>query len=156
MSTCLAAGGERCGGGEHLIARPEDDGTQAMDTEAPPRRAALIDDNLMFTGPIAAGLLKLGLGVETISSLGGVVERLAAAPPAVIWINLSSDRLQPLEVVRAVKAEPRLSGVPVVGYTGHTEQARIAAAREAGCDRVAANSAVTGDLRGVLSQVLSL
>ena len=127
-----------------------------MITESPPRRAALIDDNLMFTGPIAAGLSKLGLTTEMIGSASGVVERLATAPPAVIMVNLSSDRLQPLEMIRAVKAEPRLSGVPVVGYTGHTEQARITAAREAGCDRVAANSAVTGDLRGVLSQVLSL
>jgi CheY-like chemotaxis protein len=127
-----------------------------MSTEAPPRRAALIDDNLMFTGPIAAGLAKLGLTADVIGSPSGVVERLAAAPPAVILVSLSADRLRPLDLIRAVKAEPRLSGVPVIGYTGHTEQARITAAREAGCDRVAANSAVTGDLRGVLSQVLSL
>jgi CheY-like chemotaxis protein len=127
-----------------------------MTPETSPRRAALIDDNLMFTGPIAAGLTRLGLTAEVIGSPSGVVERLAAAPPVVILVNLSSDRLQPLELIRGIKAEPRLSGIPVVGYTGHTEQARITAAREAGCDRVAANSAVTGDLRGVLSQVLSL
>lgn len=130
--------------------------TAPMTAETPTRRAALIDDNLMFTGPIAAGLARLGLTAEVIGSSGGLVGRLAAGPPAVILINLSSDRLQPLELIRGIKAEPQLSGVPVVGYTGHTEQARIGAAREAGCDRVAANSAVTGDLRGVLSQVLSL
>jgi CheY-like chemotaxis protein len=127
-----------------------------MTAETPPRSAALIDDNLMFTGTVAAGLSRLGLVAEVIGSPSGVVERLAASPPAVILINLSSDRLQPLELIRSIKAEQLLAGVPVIGYTGHTEQARIAAAREAGCDRVAANSAITGDLRAVLSQVLAL
>lgn len=126
-----------------------------MTTETPPRRAALIDDNLLFTGQISAGLAKLGLAAEVIGSSAGAVERLAAAAPAVILVNLSSDRLRPLELVRAMKAEPRLAEVPVIGFTGHTEQARIQAAREAGCDRVAANSAVTGDLRAVLGTLLA-
>ena len=125
-----------------------------MTPEARPRCAALIDDNLLFTSQISAGLAKLGLAAEVIGSPDGAVERLAAAAPAVILINLSSDRLRPLELVRAVKAEPRLTGVPVVGFTGHTEQARIQAAREAGCDHIAANSAVTGDLHRVLAHFL--
>ena len=125
-----------------------------MTTEAPPRRAALIDDNLLFTSQISAGLAKLGLAAEVIGSPNGAVERLAAAAPVVILVNLSSDRLRPLELVRAVKAEPRLASVPVVGFTGHTEQARIQAAREAGCDHIAANSAVTGDLHRVLAHLL--
>jgi CheY-like chemotaxis protein len=139
-----------------VTARPKNVLCQEMTAEASPRRAARIDDNRMFSGPLAARLGRVGLAAEVFGSPGGVVERLAAAPPALILVNLSSDRLQPLEVIRAVKADPRLFGIPVVGYTGHTEQARITAAREAGCDRVAANSAVTGDLRGVLSQVLPL
>lgn len=126
-----------------------------MSSEPEPRRAALIDDNLLFTSQISAGLAKLGLAAEVIGSPHGAVERLAAAPPAIILVNLSSDRLRPLELVRALKAEPRLAGVPVVGFTGHTEQARIQAARAAGCDRVAANSAVTGDLKAVLGPLLS-
>jgi CheY-like chemotaxis protein len=125
-----------------------------MATEASPRRAALIDDNLLFTSQITAGLAKLGLTAEVIGSPSGAVERLAAAPPMVVLINLSSERLRPLELVRTIKAEPRLAGIPVVGFTGHTEQARITAAREAGCDRVAANSAVTGDLGSVLGRLL--
>src|SRR5207302_10706522 len=102
-----------------------------MNTEAPPRRAALIDDNLLFTSQISAGLAKLGLAAEVIGSPNGAVERLAAAAPVVILVNLSSDRLRPLALVRGVKAEPRLASVPGVGVIGHTAQARIQAARAA-------------------------
>lgn len=126
-----------------------------MTHETPQQRAALIDDNLLFTSSISAGLAKLGLAAEVISSPNGVVERLAAAPPVVVLVNLSSDRLRPLELVRAIKAEPRLAGIPIVGFVGHTEQSRIAAAREAGCDRIVANSAVTGDLGSVLGRLLA-
>jgi CheY-like chemotaxis protein len=127
-----------------------------MATDTPARRAALIDDNLLFSSQISAGLTQLGLAPEVISSPGGVVERLVASPPAVVLVNLSSDRLRPLEQIRALKAEPRLAGVPIVGFAGHTEQARIDAGREAGCDRVVANSTITGDLRAVLGRLLSL
>ena len=117
--------------------------------------AALIDDNLLTSSQISAKLTALGLTPVVIGSPSGAVERLTAGePPVVILVNLSADRLQPLELVRAIKAEPRLAEVPVVGFTGHTEQARIQAGRDAGCDRVVANSAVTGDLRAVLDRYL--
>jgi len=125
-----------------------------MGEDSSPRRAALIDDNLLFSGQISAGLARLGLAAEVIGSPAGAVERLAASPPVVILVNLSSDRLGPLELVRAIKAEPRLASVPVIGFTGHTEQTRIEAGRQAGCDRVVANSAVTGDLGAVLGRIL--
>jgi CheY-like chemotaxis protein len=117
-------------------------------------RIALIDDNLMTSSQISAKLAQLGLTPVVIGSAAGAVERLASEPPAVVLVNLTADRLQPLELVRALKAEPRLSEVAVIGFTGHTETARIEAGREVGCDRVVANSAVTGDLRAVLARWL--
>src|SRR5438093_8082770 len=118
--------------------------------------AALIDDNLLTSSQISAKLTALGLTPSLIGGAAGAVGRLAAGePPVVILVNLSADRLGPLELVRAIKGEPRLAGVPVVGFTGHTEQARIQAGRDAGCDRVVANSAVTGDLGAVLDRYLA-
>jgi CheY-like chemotaxis protein len=118
--------------------------------------AALIDDNLLTSSQISAKLTALGLTPVVVGSAAGAVERLAGGElPVVILVNLSADRLGPPELVRAIKAEPRLAGVPVVGFTGHTEQARIQVGRDAGCDRVVANSAVTGDLRAVLDRYLS-
>ena len=117
-------------------------------------RITLIDDNLMTSSQVSAKLSQLGFAPEVISSAAGAVEHLAAEPPAVVLVNLTADRLQPLEIVRAIKAEPRLAELPVIGFTGHTEAARIEAGRAAGCDRVVANSAVTGDLRAVLSRWL--
>src|SRR4051794_34643954 len=113
--------------------------------------AALLDDNLLTSSQISAKLAALGLTPIVIGGTDGAVERLAVGePPVVILVNLSSDRLHSLELVRAIKAEQRLAGTPVVGYTGHTEQPRIEAGRQAGCDRVVANSAITGDLRALL------
>lgn len=117
-------------------------------------RTALIDDNLMTSSTISAKLSQLGLTPVVIGSADGAVERLAAEPPVVVLVNLTADRLRPLDLVRALKAEPHLAEVPVIGFTGHTETTRIEAGRAAGCDRVVANSAVTGDLRAVLSRWL--
>ena len=52
--------------------------------------AALIDDNLLFSSQISAALARLGLAAEVIGSPGGVVERLAEAPPVVVLVNYYS------------------------------------------------------------------
>jgi thiamine monophosphate synthase len=52
--------------------------------------------------------------------------------------------------VRGPRVIVKWTGVPVVGFAGHQEVERIAAARQAGCDHVAANSAITADPATVL------
>jgi CheY-like chemotaxis protein len=81
-------------------------------------------------------------------------ERAAAARPVALLINLGSRRWDTSALIRSLKADPALTRVPLVGYTGHTEVDRIEAGRAAGCDLVVANSAVSGDLATVLRRAL--
>jgi CheY-like chemotaxis protein len=79
---------------------------------------------------------------------------LAAArteKPARVILDLNSARVRPLEIVAALKADPDLAQVPLVGFVSHVDTATIEAARKAGVDRILARSAFVEQLLAVLS-----
>jgi CheY-like chemotaxis protein len=123
-------------------------------SDSDPGTVAVIDDNLLFSSGLVAGLKRLGYTPLLLSDARDAVARSAAARPRVVLVNLSPLAWDPGALIRALKAEPTLAGVPVVGFAGHMEVARIEAGRAAGCDHVVANSAISGDLAGILRHVL--
>jgi DNA-binding response OmpR family regulator len=112
--------------------------------------AVLLDDNLLFTANLEAGLRRLGYQPTTLPPLPGSVLLAVAAAPALILVNLGGAPSRRLELLRQLRAQPELAGVRILGYTGHTDTATLHAGREAGADQVVANSAVLGHLERVL------
>jgi CheY-like chemotaxis protein len=123
--------------------------------EATSGTVVVLDDNLLFSASLTAGLKRLGYEPLLLSDEKGAAGRAAAARPIAVLINLASLRWDSNALVRSIKADPALSHVPLVGYTGHTEVDRIDAGRAAGCDLIVANSAVSSDLAAVLRRALA-
>jgi two-component system cell cycle response regulator DivK len=110
----------------------------------------LLDDNLLSSLGLMTALKRRGYDVVLLSDARDAPARAVAAAPRAIVVNLAALAWDANALVRDLKAEPALAGVPVVGFAGHQEVERIAAARQAGCDYVAANSAITADPATVL------
>jgi len=72
--------------------------------------------------------------------------------PDVVLVNGSLNPGGALQRVRNLRAAPRGSEVAVLGYCGHVEAEKRRAALEAGCDFVAAYSAVLNQLAGVIDR----
>ncbi len=114
----------------------------------------IVDDNLLSCTRLLSQAQTAGL---TATAVGLGPEALTLARqrrPDVIVVNLMASRHDPALFVRALKAEPDLAPIPVLGFCGHREKVRREAAVAAGCDRVVATSSVTGDL-GTLVQALA-
>jgi CheY-like chemotaxis protein len=126
------------------------------DSTGPSPVVVVLDDNLLFSSGLVAVLKRLGYTARVIDREGGAVSRVAAARPVIILVNLASRGWDGVALVRQLRATSDLAGVPIVGFTGHTEVAQIEAARAAGCNRVVANSAISSDLGSVLRSVLPL
>jgi CheY-like chemotaxis protein len=116
-------------------------------------RAVVVDDNLLFTSALVP--LLRSLGFEAASAGGGpaTVERLATAPPEVLFVDLTAGRTDGAALVRELRRRPELAGTGIVGYAGHVERDRFAAGREAGCDLVVPNSAMRKALPEVLEKL---
>jgi CheY-like chemotaxis protein len=99
-------------------------------------------DDLMFSSRISTTAKAVGVPVVFTRSLEAVLAGARAIPPPrLIVLDLNSARIGPLEVIAALKADPMLAAIPLVGFVSHVDSATIEAARAAGIDRVMARSA---------------
>jgi DNA-binding response OmpR family regulator len=114
----------------------------------------LLDDNLITSSGLAAALKRAGHPVVLLSDARDAPARAAAAAPRLVIVNLTSLSWDANALIRALKSETALSHVPILGFAGHKEVERISTAREAGCDHVVANSAISADPGAVIRQIL--
>lgn len=112
---------------------------------------ALVDD-LMFTSKIRSAATQAGIAIAFARSSASALEQMRGAAPALVLLDLNNPRTDPLGTVAAMKADPALAAVPIVGYVSHVDTATIQAARDAGVDEVLARSAFSANLPAILAR----
>jgi DNA-binding response OmpR family regulator len=110
-------------------------------------------DDLLFSSRIAPSLHALGFRPLTVQTDQAFRDALRERPAAAI-LNLASRRFDSIAAIGRAKAEGATSGIPLLGFCGHADTARQKAARDAGCDLVASNGEVTGNLARLLATLL--
>jgi CheY-like chemotaxis protein len=112
---------------------------------------ALVDD-LMFRSKITSTAAPLGVAVRFAGSSDAALTAMRAAAPALVILDLNNPRTDPLGTVAAMKHDPALASIPIVGYASHVDVNTINAARLAGVGEVLARSAFTTALAEILSR----
>ena len=106
---------------------------------------AIVDD-LFFQAKIRAATPP---GVEVRMATTAAQVQDASFEPAVVVVDLSLANADPLEVVRALRAQRPV--VPIIGYGSHVEAERLAQAKAAGCTTVLPRSAFVQQLPRLLA-----
>lgn len=110
-------------------------------------------DDLMFSSRISTAAKAAGASIRFARSPDAVLDAARETMPSLVILDLNSARLKPLEIVNAIKKDPTLAGVPMLGFVSHVDTATIEAARAAGVDRVLARSAFVQQLPDILGAV---
>ncbi len=108
---------------------------------------ALVAD-LMFGSRIREAAA--GAPVRTARKPEAFLEACRTEPPTIVFVDLDDDRLQPLDAVRALRAEPGMAALPVIGFVSHVNGDRAQQGQAAGCTRVLARSAFVIELPELL------
>src|SRR5690606_12636712 len=108
-------------------------------------------DDLMFSSRISTTAKATGASIRFTRSLDAVLAAARETLPSLVILDLNSPRLQPLDIVGALKSDPALAGIPTLGFVAHVDTATIEAARAAGVDRVLARSAFVQQLPELLA-----
>lgn len=102
----------------------------------------VVEDDLFFGVRIEKTLQKLGYAVRMAKSRDEALALAEAHPSALVIVNFGRDQLEPLEVVRRIKALPHAP--PVLGFVSHKWIPQVRPnAMAAGCDLLVANSALS-------------
>jgi PleD family two-component response regulator len=108
-------------------------------------------DDLLFSIKISTAAKALGVDIYFERSADMVLPRIREKKPSLVIFDLNSSRLQPMQRIAEMKADPELKVIRTLGYVSHVDGATIAAARSAGIDDVLARSAFSANLGEILT-----
>jgi CheY-like chemotaxis protein len=69
-----------------------------------------------------------------------------------VLFDLNASNTEPLATIAALKTDPDLSGIPILGFASHVHVDLIRAARQAGADDVLPRSAFAANLAQILGR----
>jgi len=106
--------------------------------------------DLLFTARVRAAAEAAGVRALLLSARTDPVPEIVGARPALVLLDLDARWLDAPALIRELKANPATAATPVLAFASHVHAAAIAAAREAGADRVLARSAFVAQLPTLL------
>ncbi|MBX7168518.1 MAG: hypothetical protein K1X74_19430 [Pirellulales bacterium] len=98
-------------------------------------RALFVTGDLMFSSHIVAQAKARGIAIELALSPAALREKFAAAPAAVVVLDLNTAAIDPAELAAWLRSQPQPPGA-ILAYAPHVHADRLAEARAAGCDQV--------------------
>ncbi|HEV2358846.1 MAG TPA: hypothetical protein VGZ23_14730 [bacterium] len=125
-----------------------------MNAETAARQVVVADDDLLFSSRVTGSLASLGYQAVVVRSAEALHAALRRDPRAAV-VNLAARRFDAAEAIRRAKADEATRGVPLLGFCGHRDGERMAAARAAGCDAVTTNGIIAADLGRALGALLA-
>jgi DNA-binding NarL/FixJ family response regulator len=109
---------------------------------------AFVDD-LMLLSRVREAAKALDVEVRGMRRVADLLEACRHAP-TVVLIDLDSARLASTEALTALRDDPDLARIPIVGFFSHVHPDRARNARELGCSRVMPRSAFVQELPSLL------
>lgn len=110
-------------------------------------------DDLFFASKIRAVAEHLGATIEFARSDQSVIDSARRETPAVIVIDLHSQKFHAVELAAQLKKDDQLRSIHLVGFFSHVETELQSAAEKAGFDQVLPRSAFTNRLPEILNHV---
>ncbi|WP_031496082.1 response regulator [Bryobacter aggregatus] len=117
----------------------------------PVKQILAVVDDLMFAVKIDSAAKQNSIGVVYAKTLEDALAK-AKAQPVLVLIDLNHNKLDPIEIVRAFKADEELKKISMLGFISHVDGQRKQEAVEAGCDSVVPRSAFSVNLPQILKR----
>jgi len=114
--------------------------------------AVFLTTDLIFASRVQAAARSAGVELRLVSTAAAMLEQACSPATDLVIMDLTSAGCDPQQIVSALRGAEH---VPVIlAYAPHVQHARLAAAREAGCDRVLTRGQFDQQLDGILRQVV--
>ena len=109
---------------------------------------AVVDD-LLFGSKLRAAAGSAGRRLVFVRRHDEVLGAMREHAPDLVVFDLDRDSLDPIGLIREIRAAAEWSHVPLVGFASHVHGERLQQAREAGCEAMA-RSAFVAALPGLM------
>ena len=107
-------------------------------------------DDMFFAAKIRATAEALGVSIKFHRKLESLVDAAVEQSPDLIIVDLHNEKLNPIDLARALNANEGGKTIPLLGFFSHVQTDLQRAALEAGYDQVIPRSAFSRDLAKIL------
>ena len=115
------------------------------------KKVLAVLEDLFFTVKINEAAKRAGLGITFVKSEHDALEQ-AKLHPALIIMDINFQGIDPLNLIRKLKADEHTKGINLIGYLSHVQGELKLQAQEAGCDMVMPRSAFSQNLPQILKR----
>ncbi len=115
------------------------------------KKVLAVLEDLFFTVKINESAKRAGLGITFVKSELDVLEQ-AKAQPALIILDINFQGIDPLSLIRKLKADEQTKRINLIGYLSHVQGELKLQAQQAGCDMVMPRSAFSQNLPQILKR----
>ncbi|MFS8086252.1 MAG: response regulator [Acidobacteriota bacterium] len=114
------------------------------------RRVIAVVDDLFFASKIRGTAEQLGVAVSFARTVEALIEAARRDLPSLIICDLHSQKINPNELAKELKADEQLRSIPLLGFFSHVQTELQQQAQEAGFDQVMPRSAFSAHLAQIL------
>jgi len=115
------------------------------------KKVLAVVEDLFFTVKINEAAKRAGLGITFVKSELDALEQ-AKLQPALIIVDINFQGVDPLNLIRKLKADDATRRINLIGYLSHVQGELKLQAQEAGCDMVMPRSAFSQNLPQILKR----
>ena len=107
-------------------------------------------DDMFFSSKIRTTAEHLGVTLRSVRNLETLLSIARETAPDLIVVDLHSERIDPLAVAQALKADQQFASIPLLGFFSHVQTDLKESALAAGYDSVIPRSLFSRDLAAIL------
>jgi CheY-like chemotaxis protein len=115
------------------------------------KKVLAVVEDLFFTVKINEAAKRAGLGITFVKSEVDALEQ-ARQQPALIIVDINFQGVDPLNLIRKLKADDQTKRINLIGYLSHVQGELKLEAQQAGCDMVMPRSAFSQNLPQILKR----
>ena len=115
------------------------------------KKVLAVLEDLFFTVKINEAAKRAGLPITFVKSEHAALEQ-AKNQPALIIMDINFQGIDPLSLIRKLKADEQTKRINLIGYLSHVQGELKLQAQEAGCDMVMPRSAFSQNLPQILKR----
>ena len=115
------------------------------------KKVLAVLEDLFFTVKINEAAKRAGLAITFVKSEQDALEQ-AKLQPALIILDINFQGIDPLNLIRKLKADELTRRINLIGYLSHVQGELKLQAQEAGCDMVMARSAFSQNMSQIFKR----
>ena len=108
-------------------------------------------DDMLFISKIRAAAEHLGVDVRFARNADALLASAREKKADLIIVDLHAQKIDPIALGMALKSDPELQRIVLLGFFSHVQTDLMIEATRAGYDRVMPRSAFSNDLAGILA-----